>query len=494
MKILVATSEMAPLVKTGGLADVTGALPKQLAAMGHDVAVVMPFYGQIDRDAYKFHKVIPELVVELPAGRRVPAIWYTALPGDDPESPPVTVFLVEDMGLFERPQLYADGGQEYPDNPLRFGYFCLSVIYMLQELCWFPDVIHCNDWQTALIPTYLRWRLSLREDERLEQIRILFSIHNLSYQGVYPPYMHELLGLPSELMHPDHLEFHGHINLLKGGIIHSDWINTVSPTYAREIQTPEYGCGLEGLLHQRAGCLVGILNGIDTREWDPAADTHIKKNFSVNAREGKSKCKKALQKYYGLPTDPNVPLFGLVSRLANQKGLDILAPCLTRLLKEHVQFVLLGSGQPEYHEYFKSLASVFPDKVGIELGFNNKLAHQIEAGADFFLMPSMFEPCGLNQMYSMRYGTIPIVRRTGGLADSVIHATEESIATGEGTGFVFDDYDTEALMDALWQALDVYYNRKDEMQQLVTNAMERDFSWGKAAGMYYQLMQTMLGH
>ena len=418
MKILMATSEMAPLAKTGGLADVAGSLPHALAALGHEIAVVMPFYGTIDRDALTSYPVLPEVVVDLPAGRRVLTIWRTRMPtatlGSDEERaerPSITIYLVEDDGLFARPQLYAEQGEEYPDNPLRFAYFCQAAVWMLKGLDWLPDVIHCNDWQTALIPVYLDHYGSMRNDPALQHIRVLLAIHNLSYQGIYPPHVLGQIGLPDTLMNPEELEFYGSVNLLKGGICYSHRIVTVSRQYAREIQTEQFGCGLEGVLSKRTHELTGILNGIDVKDWNPATDPHLAANFSREDPTGKTQCKEALQKQVGLPVQPERPLIGMISRLADQKGLDLISEVLPELLASHkFQFVVLGTGQPEYHEFFQTLQNQMPDRVAARLLFDNALAHQIEAGADMFLMPSAFEPCGLNQMYSMRYGTIPIVR------------------------------------------------------------------------------------
>lgn len=496
MKILFAASEMTPLVKTGGLADVAGALPRAMAALGHDVAVILPFYGSIDRTQWEFQRVIPELVVELPAGRRVPAVWYVELPGETPKSNPVTVFLVEDRGLYQRRELYAVEGREYPDNALRFGYFSLATLYAIKELGWIPDVIHCNDWQTALIPVYLKRRRTLANDPAFAGIRTLFSIHNLSYQGLYPGHTIEQLGLPIELMQVEELEFHGMLNLLKGGLVYSDQLATVSPTYAQEVQTQEYGCGLNGLLHTNAHRLTGILNGIDTHEWNPETDPHLPANYSRADPTDKAVCKAALQREFGLPEDPRVPLLGLVSRLADQKGFDILTQALTAggLLEGDVQFVALGSGQPEYHTLLEWLRERYPGKAGVRLGFDNGLAHRIEAGSDMFLMPSRFEPCGLNQLYSLRYGTPPLVRRTGGLADSITHATPKTIASGMGDGFAFDDYTSEALLETLSGALELYNEDGETWTRLMDNAMRRDHSWRRAAREYESLMEKMVAH
>ena len=489
MKILFATSEMTPLVKTGGLADVSGALPRALAALGHEVAVVMPFYGSIDRRGLSARKVLSEIRVDLPAGRRTLNVWKASSPLQTPDSglQTPTVYLIEDDGLFNRPELYAIAGREYPDNPLRFSYFSLAAWWMLKGLDWTPDVIHCNDWQTAMIPIYRRYLGAVGGDPELAAVRILLTIHNISFQGHYASTLVGLLGLPEGAYHPEGVEFHGGLNLLKGAVMTSDWITTVSPQYAREIQTPEFGCGLDGVLASRSNRLTGILNGIDTDVWNPATDPALTANYSLTDMKGKAICKRALQERFGLPVEARTPLLAIISRLADQKGLDLVAEIMPALLKRKVQFVLLGTGQPEYHKLFGNLARQHPRQAGVELGFDDALAHQIEAGADVFLMPSHFEPCGLNQLYSLRYGTAPVVRRTGGLADSIVDATKETVASGEGTGFVFDDYEAEALDETIDRALDLYRDAPQTWTKLIQNGMAQDFSWAHSAQEYEKL-------
>ncbi len=490
MKILIAASEMVPFAKTGGLADVAQALPQALAELGHEVAVVMPFYGCIDRKIHNIERVLPEVLVDLPLGRRAITVWKTMLNGAGASAIPV--YLIEDQGLFNRPQLYAENGRDYPDNAFRFAYFCLASLWMLKGLDWIPDVIQCNDWQTALIPTYLSNLDYLSADEQLGSIKTLFTIHNLSYQGIFSFYNLEQLGLPATLFQPDGLEFYGNINLLKGGILYSDHISTVSRQYAKEIQTPEFGCGLEGLLTVRADRLTGILNGIDTSIWNPETDPLIPARFTAKKIKNKAACKKHLiQQRMGMPYKAGRPVLGMISRLADQKGFDLLVEILPELLQEDMQFVLLGTGQPEYHKIFKELATLHPEKVAVALEFNDELAHQIEAGSDMFLMPSQFEPCGLNQLYSLRYGTIPIVRKTGGLADSIINVSPAGIAAGKATGFVFTEYSGPALLDTIRKALRLYQEKPESWAKLVENAMTQDFSWHASAQEYEKLFKKL---
>lgn len=493
MKILLATSEMTPFAKTGGLADVAGALPKAMATLGHEVAVVMPYYGTINHNAAGATLVLPEVLVDLPVGRRVLSVWRTSVPVDAPGAKPVTVYLIEDRGLFNRPHLYVDKGREYPDNALRFAYFCQAALWMLKGVGWTPDLIHCNDWQTALIPVYLRNLPAMQADPDLSRIRVLFSIHNMSYQGVYPSYTLNQVGLPQSLYQSGALEFYHRINLLKGAILFSDELTTVSPQYAKEIQTHAFGCGLEGVLRSRAAHLTGILNGIDVHEWNPATDPALPAHYSREDKRNKALCKQYLQQHFDLPLDPERPLLAIISRMIHQKGFDILTEAMPAILEEGVQFVLLGTGEPHYQQFFADLTRQHPEQVGVEIGFNDALAHQMEAGADLFLMPSHFEPCGLNQLYSLRYGTVPLVRRTGGLADSIVDATPSTIVWGKATGFVFSPYDPVALLATVRRALEDYRGDKVAWAKLMDNAMAQDFSWEHSAREYEKLMQKMVG-
>jgi starch synthase len=362
---------------------------------------------------------------------------------------------------------------------------------MLKGLGWLPDAILANDWQTAMVPLALKLHPAVSADAELSAIPVVFSIHNISYQGLFPAYTIDQLGLPPAAFTPDVLEHWGDLSLLKGAIATSDWLVTVSPTYAREIQRPEFGFGLEGVIRARRARLSGILNGIDVNDWNPATDPALPAHFGRDDLGGKELCKHHLQQHFGLSPEPRRPLMGMISRLVDQKGLDILVEILPELLKDKLQLVLLGAGQPHYHQRLRRLARRFPDKLGVELGFNEKLARLIEAGADVFLMPSRFEPCGLNQLYSLRYGTVPIVRRTGGLADSIVAATARTLAQGKATGFMFTPYEGRALMAAIRRALRLYRTDPEGWRRLVRTAMAQDFSWERSARSYQRLIARL---
>lgn len=485
MKILLVSSEVVPFAKTGGLADVAGALPMELARMGHDVRVAMPGYASIDLDRFAAETFGHRMDVEV-GGIRYPAQFVqTAFPGTE-----LPVYLAQSAQFFAREGLYQSGGKDFPDNALRFAFFSKAVLGLIKVLGWIPDVIHCNDWQTALIPVYLRTVSDMRTDPALSRIRILYTIHNMAYQGLFQAPTAGQIGIGSSLFHPAGLEFYGNLNLMKGGIIFADAITTVSPRYAMEIQTPEFGCGLEGVLHERASDLFGILNGIDYSIWNPATDPLIPAHYSSDDLAGKTVCKAALQKECGLPQRKKTPLIGIISRLDPQKGFDLVAEVLDDLLDGDVQLVLLGTGMPEYHAIFEEAAGRHPGKASIHLKFDNGLAHRIEAGADMFLMPSRYEPCGLNQLYSLKYGTLPIVRETGGLADSIVDATPEAVKGGKATGFAFGPYTTEPMLATIQRAL-AAYRRPSAWKSLVRNAMAQDFSWLASARKYEALYKKI---
>jgi starch synthase len=485
MKICMIAPEMAPLVKTGGLADVLGALPQALAARGHDVVAILPYYGKISREPGFAELAVPQIIVDLPVGKRELAAWTLRL-GD------VTVYLIEDDPLFARPELYAEKGREYPDNALRYAYFCGAALWLMKGIGWIPDIVHAHDWQSALVPIFLRTPGPFARDAALEKIRILFTIHNLAYQGLYPSFTASMIGLAPEAMKQNGLEYWGSMNLLKGGLVYSDWLTAVSPTYAREIQSAELGFGLEGVIGDRAGRLTGILNGIDAEEWNPETDPLIAAHYSGENLEGKGACKAALQRRLGLTIAPRTPLMGVVSRLVDQKGFDLIAKVLPEILAGDAQIAILGTGQPEYHELLTALAQAHPGKLGLVLGFDNALAHRIEAGADLFLMPSQFEPCGLNQMYSLRYGTIPVVRKTGGLADTIADATPDALAWRTATGFVFEEYSAAALAEAIGRGLKLFRDDPTGWTVLMRTAMAKDHSWDRSAAEYEALMGKML--
>lgn len=479
---------MVPFAKTGGLADVAGALPVALKNLGHDVRVAMPGYGTIDADKFPLSPLVEEIIVHFQRDSKSARIKTAPLPGTE-----VPVYFIENDYYFDRKGLYTEQGKDYPDNARRFAFFSMATLWMLMALDWKPDVIHCNDWQSALVPTYLKYHPYIKMDDFYQDIKLLYTIHNLAYQGNFDRKTLNQIGLGWEVYTMDGLEFYGKINLMKAGIVFSDEISTVSETYSKEIQTKEYGCGLEGVLRHRSDHLTGIMNGIDYTVWNPQVDDLIPEKFSPKDMKGKAACKKALQKKCGLPLKPGIPLIGMISRLADQKGFDLITRIVDDLFDLDMQFVLLGTGQPEYHEIFEKIGKKYPRKAGINITFNNQLAHEIEAGADMFLMPSRYEPCGLNQLYSLKYGTAPIVRRTGGLADSIIDATPEAIANGDGTGFVFEEYDSEALLETIRRAVDLYSRNKKAWRKLRQNGMSKDYSWDASARKYQALYKKMTG-
>jgi len=478
-RILFASSEAHPLIKTGGLADVSGSLPPVLHALGDDVRLVLPAY----RAVLQRLPVLPiaaELV--LPGSAAPVRILEGTLPHTE-----VPVWLVDAPAFFDRdggPYLGPDG-RDWPDNAARFALFCRAVVELAQDragLHWRPDVVHCNDWQTGLVPALLA-----QEHPRPGSV---FTIHNMAYQGLFPHSTFVALDLPAGLWHWQGLEFHSQLNFLKGGLAYADWITTVSPTYAQEIRRAEFAYGLEGVLNHRADRLRGILNGIDYGVWDPAHDPLLPHHYSAAKPGGKKKNKAALQRQFALPVDPDVPLLGLVGRMVEQKGIDLVLAVLPELLQHPVQVAVVGTGAAHFEQAFRELADRHPDQVGTFIGYDEGYAHLVEAGADIFLMPSRFEPCGLNQIYSLRYGTVPVVRRTGGLADTVVHADAVTLADGTATGFVFDTADAGALHRAVQQAL-ALYRQPETWRQVMQAGMRRDFSWEQSARQYQALYRQI---
>lgn len=471
-KILFASSETQPLIKTGGLADVAGSLPIALTGLGQDVRIIMPNYQAIkncEPGRYLCTVRVNNCDVNL---------LETHLPDSE-----VVVWLVDYPPFFGTPgnPYHDESGNPWPDVGDRFALFCRIVAEVAMNrayLDWKPDIVHCNDWQTGLVPALLS----------LETYRpaTVFTIHNMAYQGVFPSSTYTLLNLPGQLWHPDGLEYHGLLSFIKGGLGYADRITTVSPTYAQEIQTPEFGYGLEGLLAHRQHVLSGIINGIDTEVWNPGTDTRISQTYDADSLELKQANKVALQERLGLPIDPELPLFGLIGRLVDQKGIDLVLNCLPEMTAMPLQFALLGSGDKSIQVRLQDFARLYPEKISVTIGYDETLAHQIEASADVFLMPSRFEPCGLNQMYSQRYGTLPIVRKTGGLADTVVDALPENIDNGSASGFVFNDAVPGALMEAIKRSLVVFHNAT-LWKQLQLNAMNKDFSWQNSANQYLAL-------
>ena len=491
MKILLASSEVVPFAKTGGLADVAGALPRELEKLGHEVVVFMPAY-QVTR---KSNQEITSTTInlEIPIGKEL--VTGRLLKSSLPQSN-VVVYLVDHDEYFGRDALYGENGSDYADNCERFTFFCRSVLESVRLLELQPELIHCNDWQTGLISALLKCEYS--ENPLYQNIASLITVHNLAYQGLFDYEKLAMTGLDAKFFNWEQMEFHGRLNLLKTGIAFADSISTVSPTYAVEIQGSEQGCGLEGILKDRVNCLSGILNGIDVAQWNPATDELIPAKFDSNfdiqsGSPGKAKCKRELQAEFKFAVDPDVPLIGIVGRLAEQKGWSLILPILRQWLKTvDAQWVILGTGDPDYHHVLNTLHRLHPDKLGLTLGFSNELAHRIEAGADMFVMPSRYEPCGLNQMYSMAYGTVPIVRRTGGLADTVVNATQENIDKNTATGFSFDEFTSAALESAMAKATRMYKEDRSNWNQLVHNGMKRDWSWTASARKYEELYQKTL--
>ncbi len=404
----------------------------------------------------------------------------------------VPVYFIQQDQLFGRPGFYGDGGQDYGDNDRRFAFFDLAALYALKALDWQPDIVHLHDWQAGLAAVLLRNHPAIANDLFYSGMKTVFTIHNLAYQGIVAPGIVENMQLPWSVFGTGGMEFHKQASLLKAGIVFSDWVTTVSPTYAREIQTSADGMGMDGVLRERAPRLTGILNGIDADVWNPESDPYLPAPYSVANHAGKARCKAALQKAFHLDAEPRAPLFGCVSRLVDQKGFDLIKAILPRLLESGAQFVLLGSGDVAYEEWFAGTAARNRRRVGVSISYSEELAHMIEGGADMFLMPSRFEPSGLNQLYSMRYGTIPVVRNVGGLADSVTGATPAAIADGTGTGFLFDEYEPDALWECVERAIALYRTDQEAWKGLMTNAMSRDSSWARSAAVYEDVYEKVL--
>ena len=475
MRILFVASEGLPFSKTGGLADVVEALPKALSGLGHEVAVVLPRY----RGTKATTVVMPSITIPMGGSRlRFPAIADGELLNG------VRYFFVEDRAYFDRDGLYGGAIGDYPDNPERYAEFCRASIEITKHL-WPTDVIHCHDWQTALVPVLLR--TSYNDDPIVKDIPVVFTIHNMGYHGQFKKDVLERVGLPTSVNTTAGMEFFGDINLLKGGIVFSDYLTTVSKKYAQEIQTREFGHGLEGVARGRGDRLVGILNGVDYSAWNPERDEFIAGKYSAKDLSGKQECKKDLLETFGLPEEHvERPVVGIVSRFADQKGFDLIAEGAHELMREDLVMTVVGTGDRKYEELFAALAAAYPGRVGVKIAYDNKLAHKVEAGADMFLMPSRYEPCGLNQMYSLKYGTVPIVRATGGLDDSV---EPFDLEHGTGTGFKFKEYSGEALLFAVRQALHHYMDERI-WKRIQLNGMAKDFSWNQPAREYAKLYQA----
>ncbi|MGR9045495.1 MAG: glycogen synthase GlgA [Gammaproteobacteria bacterium] len=475
-KILFVTSEAHPLIKTGGLADVSGSLPKALSELGQDVRILIPNYQDLKRTEDVHYKCT------LRVNNHDVNILETRLPGAS-----VVVWLVDCPEFFGFPgNPYHDAyGNAWANSAERFALFCRIAVEVAMNrayLDWKPEIVHCNDWQSGLVPALLT----------LEYHRpaTVFTIHNMAYQGIFPSTTYKSLNLPGQLWNPDGVEYYGNLSFLKSGLSYSDRITTVSPTYAKEIQTAEFGCGLEGLLSFRKDFLSGILNGIDMMQWNPESDPNIGHPYNSTKLAEKQLNKTDLQNQLSLPVDPKIPMIALISRLVEQKGIDLVLECLPEILDMPIQFVLLGSGNKSFEQRLYNYAETHADKISINIGYDETLSHRIEAGADIFLMPSRFEPCGLNQMYSQRYGTLPIVRKTGGLADTVVDAIPETLANDSATGFVFNEAVPGALMEAIKRAL-ILYSLPRTWKKLQINGMKKDYSWNKSALQYLNLYNRL---
>ena len=481
LRVVLAGSEAVPFSKTGGLADVITALGLALDSMGHDVTIIIPDYRLVRELSKRPLPMITDtgLRFSISMGGKAMrgSVNWTVLPDSQ-----VRVLLVRQDDYYDRPQLYMENGQGYEDNCARFCFFSRAVMEVCRQMVLRPDVVHCNDWQTGLIPALLHSRyVNLPGFENAASV---YTLHNMAFQGSYWHHDMPLTGMEWRYFNMHHMEFWGDINLLKTGIMFSDQVTTVSPTYAREICTPEGSYGLHDILRHRQNDLTGILNGIDTNEWNPSSDPLLPANYTFETiDDGKQACRKYLQERMGLPTRSNGPLIGMVSRMSDQKGFDIISAAADRVLSHDLQMVFLGTGDPHFENHLQNLSARYPEKVAVHVGFDESLAHQIEAGSDIFLMPSRFEPCGLNQMYSLRYGTVPVVRRVGGLADSVVDTTEETLKAGSATGFVFDDYSGDALAETIDRAVE-HFSQQEVWKQIVKAGMSADWSWSRSAAHY----------
>jgi starch synthase len=498
--IVHAASEVVGFAKTGGLADVAGALPRALARHGYDCAIIAPLYRATRAGKIPLQSTTHAFTLRIGARLLHGRIWQATLPHSS-----VPVYLIEQPDLFERDdpvlgrglyQLTLPDGRkcDYPDNCERFIFFSRAVLETLRLLDLWPDVLHCHDWQTGLVPVYLAEEYrrhplpALRRE--YQHIRTVFTIHNIAYQGLFPFSEYPATALDVRLFNYHQLEFYGQWNSLKAGLVFADWLTTVSPTYAEEIQTPDYGCGLQGVLLERRHYLSGIVNGVEYRVWNPATDPHIAANYDpATVVEGKAKCKAALQQRFGLAEESGTPVLAMIARLVEQKGVHLLTDTADTLLTAPpgAQLVVLGEGDPVHHRRLQELRARHPERVGLLLGFDEKLAHEIEAGADIYLMPSQYEPSGLNQLYSLKYGTPPVVRATGGLVDTITDCTPPTLADGSATGFRFVAYTPAAFQEATQRALELYRGQPEAWLKLMRNGMAQDWSWERSAVEYEKL-------
>lgn len=489
LKILFVSSEVVPFVKTGGLADVSAALPQMLSELGHEVRIVVPKYGAVDERKFKIHEIVrlKDLQVKIGDKDVTFSLKSCFLPGQRIR---VQIYFLENHEYFgSRNSLYTDikTGKEYPDNDERFILLSRATMELIIKLGWIPDIIHCNDWQTGLVPVYLK--TVYKNEQGFDKFNTLFTIHNLKFQGEFPKSSFNKFGLPEELNSEKGILHKGKINFMKGALLYADAINTVSETYANEIRTnTDLGEGLKEVLSKRKDNLFGIVNGIDTKVWNPEKDKLIPKKYNLKNIEDKYVNKKDLSERFGFDDEPDIPIIGVISRLFDPKGIDLIQKAFPDMMKLNLKLILLGTGDPKYHSFFEKMSSKFNKKFASYLGFNDELAHLIEAGSDIFLMPSKYEPCGLNQMYSLMYGTVPLVRETGGLADTVTKFNEK---TGEGNGFVFKKYDSKEMIKELKHAISIYEDKKT-WAKIMKNGMKSDFSWVTSAKKYIDLYKTIL--
>ena len=478
MKIAMIASEAVPFAKTGGLADVLGTLTTALEHLGHEISLIMPAHRCALRSEFRARELPLKLSVQIGGQQQAATVLQTVI------GKAVSVYLIRADRYFDREFLYGTPEEDYADNAERFTFFCRAALEVLRS---YPvDVVHAHDWQAALAIVFLK-----TQAERYPEItaaRTILTIHNLGFQGLFGQSEWNLLNLDPGYFTPQFLEFYGRINFLKGGLIFADKLTTVSPSYAQEIMTPEQGFGLEGVVRQRAADLVGILNGVDYDQWNPWTDPYLEQHRGENNLTVKRNCKKRMRQMFDLPDPSRTPVVAMISRLAAQKGFDLVESIFDRLMERELQFILLGSGDQRYAEFFSAGATRYSGRVAVRIGFDELLAHRIEAGADLFLMPSLYEPCGLNQMYSLKYGTIPIVRAVGGLKDTV---QDYDPASESGTGFVFETYDAQAMLDAIDRGLAAYHNRQS-WAALRGRAMAMDYSWDRSAAAYSNLYQQLL--
>ena len=490
MKILFACSEVAPFSKTGGLADVCSSLPTALAKLGQQPIIITPAYRCTFQCGLPMEQT--DTALSVPVGSKTvdAALWKSTLPGTN-----IPVWLIRQDHYFDRDGIYTEHGEDYGDNCERFVFFCRAVMEAVKALAWKIDILHSNDWQTGLVSAYLKTLYA--DDKAFAKTVSLHTIHNLAYQGIFWHWDMLLTGIGWEHFTFDKMEFYGKLNLMKTGVMFADGVSTVSPQYAQEIQSQEFGCGMEGVLRHRSPMLRGILNGVCTKIWNPATDPHIAAPFTASdVFDKKPLCKADLQRTFGLPELPDTPLFGVVSRLDHQKGIDLVADVIPTWVERHgVQFCVLGTGNRGLEERLADLVRCFPSNIAVRAEFSDVLAHKIEAGSDMFLMPSRYEPCGLNQLYSQMYGTVPIVHKTGGLADTVVDLSEETFENGTATGFTFRTDNVHDLNTTIWRALNVFGEKKDVWRTLIQNGMRQNWAWEKSAEQYvrfYKKLQTFV--